>query len=128
MRAFELVIESKKDENGGGDCFIAALEELMDSNPFEKAHMNDMSMVHAVVTGQGPIEGIRHVHAWVEVGDVVIDKSNGNNIVMRKEVYYKAGQINPDNPAEYKKYNRDEMIEKVEKRGTYGPWELVRPQ
>ena len=81
MRALEFVKESKPNLPGGGDCFESALKELMGSNPFGKDHMDNMTLVHAAVTGQGEIEGVKHGHAWNEIGDVVIDKSNGRNIV-----------------------------------------------
>ena len=108
----------------GGDCFESALKELMGSNPFGKDHMDNMTLVHAAVTGQGEIEGVKHGHAWNEIGDVVIDKSNGRNIVMRKEDYYKAGNIDPNNTNEFKRYTRQEMAKMVSKFKTYGPWEL----
>lgn len=124
MRAKEFLQESKKDLSNGGDCFESALKELMNSNPFGKDHMDNMTLVHAVVTGQGEIEGVKHGHAWNEVGDIVIDKSNGRNIVMRKEQYYKAGNINPANRSEFKRYTRKEMANEVKKHKTYGPWDL----
>ena len=114
----------KESVDDGGDCFESALKELMGSNPFGKDHMDNMTLVHAVVTGQGEIEGVKHGHAWNEIGDVVIDKSNGRNIVMRKEDYYKAGNINPNNTNEFKRYTRQEMSKMVSKFKTYGPWEL----
>ena len=124
MRALEFVKESKPNLPGGGDCFESALKELMGSNPFGKDHMENMTLVHAAVTGQGEIEGVKHGHAWNEIGDVVIDKSNGRNIVMRKEDYYKAGNIDPNNTNEFKRYTRQEMAKMVSKFKTYGPWEL----
>ena len=101
MRALEFVKESKPNLPDGGDCFESALQELLHSNPFGKEDEDNMTLVHAVVTGQGEIEGLKHGHAWNEIGDVVIDKSNGRNIVMRKEDYYKAGNINPNNTNEF---------------------------
>ena len=124
MRAGEFLKESKEDFPSGGDCFESALQELMHSNPFGKDHMDNMTMVHAAVTGQGEIEGVKHGHAWNEIGDVVLDKSNGRNIVMRKEQYYKAGNIDPNNTNEFKRYTRNEMAKMVSKFKTYGPWEL----
>ena len=114
----------KESVDDGGDCFESALQELLHSNPFGKEDEDNMTLVHAVVTGQGEIEGLKHGHAWNEIGDVVIDKSNGRNIVMRKEDYYKAGNINPNNTNEFKRYTRQEMSKMVNKFKTYGPWEL----
>ena len=124
MRAFEFLKESKEDFPSGGDCFESALQELMHSNPFGKDHMENMTLVHAAVTGQGEIEGLKHGHAWNEIGDIVLDKSNGRNIVMRKEDYYRAGNIDPNNTNEFKRYTRQEMAKMVSKFKTYGPWEL----
>ena len=124
MRAFEFNTLTEQNLPDGGDCFESALKELMGSNPFGKDHMDNMTLVHAAVTGQGEIEGLKHGHAWNEIGDVVIDKSNGRNIVMRKEDYYKAGNIDPNNTNEFKRYTRQEMAKMVSKFKTYGPWEL----
>jgi hypothetical protein len=124
MRALEFVKESKPNLPGGGDCFESALEELMYSNPFGKDHMDNMTLVHAIVTGQGKIEGLRYGHAWNEIGDVVLDKSKGQNIVMRKEDYYRMGNIDPNNANEFKRYTTQEMAKMVSKFKTYGPWEL----
>ena len=48
---------------------------------------------HGEVVGKGKIKGIVHGHAWIEEGDMVIDKSNGKNITMPKSLHYKIGQI-----------------------------------
>jgi hypothetical protein len=50
-------------------------------------------LVHGTVTGQGPIAGMRYGHAWIEVGDVVLDPSNGRFVCARKSAYYAAGEI-----------------------------------
>ena len=124
MRALEFVKESKPNLPDLGDCFESALRELINSNPFGKDHMENMTLVHAAVTGQGEIEGLKHGHAWNEIGDIVLDKSNGRNIVMRKEDYYRAGNIDPNNTNEFKRYTTQEMAKMVSKFKTYGPWEL----
>jgi len=111
-------------EAKGGDCYESAFKELMDSDLFGKNTNDDTTMIHAVVTGQGDIDGVQHGHAWIEVGDVVIDQSNGRNIVMRKEDYYRIGKIDPNNSTEFKRYNRKEMAKKATQHKTYGPWDL----
>lgn len=100
-----------------GDCFEVAWKIMLDA----KGKDLDYVLVHAEVTGQGPVEGIKFIHAWVEIGDVVIDNSNDNNIVMRKEKYYEVGKISED---KMKRYTIEEALEWALKTGNFGPWEI----
>ena len=101
-----------------GDCFKAAGKNVI------HGEIPGLTLVHAMVTGQGGIEGVRHEHAWNEVGDVVLDNSNGRNIVMRKEQYYELGKVNADDPGQYRKYDRTAALKWMVKTKNYGPWEL----
>lgn len=101
------------DEFGGGDCFVVALENMMRDR--------DLYLCHGIVTGQGPLEGVRYSHAWNETqSGFVIDQSNGNDIVIDKASYYALGRIDP---SEVRYYNYEEMLRNVVERGTYGPWD-----
>ena len=63
--------------------------------------LNSLSLVHGYVTGQGSnVKDQRYGHGWLEIGDVVHDCTK--NAIMRKEQYYKLGNINPN---ELKKYS-----------------------
>jgi len=94
-----------------GDCFVAAFRYQMD-NP--KA-----LLVHGLVTGQGPIEGVVYPHAWNEEGDEAIDTSMGRNIRLPKSAYYALGKI-----SHTVKYTHERAIKVMEKNNlwTYGPW------
>ena len=103
-----------------GDCFEAAYKKLYDvfrDHPEAK-------LVHAIVTGQGDIKGVQHGHAWVEIGNTVLDFSNGRSIEMPKQIYYAIGNVDPSNSDEYKTYDFKEMADISMDQGTYGPWEL----
>ena len=105
-----------------GDCFEAAYKKLYDvfrDHPEAK-------LVHAIVTGQGDIKGVQHGHAWVEIGNTVLDYSNGRTIEMPKQIYYAVGNIDPSNSDEYKTYSYKEMADISMDQGTYGPWELPK--
>lgn len=108
----------KENKEPAGDCFKAAGKNIL------HGEIPGLVLVHAMVTGQGPIEGKRHAHAWNEVGDVVLDNSNGRNIVMRKEQYYEIGKVNADDPKQYRKYDRTAALKWMVKTKNYGPWEL----
>ncbi len=103
-----------------GDCFEAAYKKLYEV--FRKHP--EAKLVHAIVTGQGPIKGVQHGHAWVEIGDTVLDYSNGRTIEMPKQIYYAVGNVDPSNSNEYKTYSFKEMADISMDQGTYGPWEL----
>jgi len=59
-------------------------------------------------------------HAWLELGDAVFDFSNGKHVITRREVYYKAGSINPDDCL---RYSQEEARKWVLRMKHYGPWE-----
>lgn len=97
---------------GDGDCYEAAAKLIMFGELSSSARL-----VHGNVTGQGPVAGIRFGHAWVEIGDVVLDHSNGHHIAMSREEYYRIGRIK--NPRRYsREYARIFLIH----RRHYGPW------
>ena len=123
MRAFEFLTEvDDQFEAPVGDCFEAAYKKLYEvfrKNPEAK-------LVHAIVTGQGEIKGVQHGHAWVEIGDKVLDYSNGRTIEMPKQIYYAVGNVDPSNSDEYKTYSFKEMADISMDQGTYGTWELPK--
>lgn len=104
------------EENKHGNCFVVALHKFME-NP------RRYTLVHGVVTGQGPLEGIQYCHAWVidENTDKVIDMTLPTK--MQKipvELYYNIGQISIT-----KEYKASDVAKMLDKYGTYGPWDKV---
>jgi hypothetical protein len=120
----------------GGDCFQAALRTVMD---MPKEEQDGCYVVHGYPMGQGDIEGIRFVHAWVEAKekvaetddgesisiDVVIDNSNGKEVSMPRAMYYRLGKIDPD---EVVRYEVQEAFLKAVTTGHYGPWDIDRTE
>jgi len=100
------------DANKGGNCYVKALH-YMQEDP-------SATLVHGLVDGQGPLEGITYNHAWCEKSGKIIDmtlqKSAQKSIPI--DLYYKIGNIKTTY-----KYTYDEMLEKMDEYGTYGPWE-----
>lgn len=110
-----ILVETPKEE--GGDCFEVAGRKMIYEN------MPGMKLVHAYVSGQGPLKGRRFEHAWNEIGDVVIDSSNGKNIILRKEIYYKLGKVK-QTKGQYASYTHPEALAKMVEHHHYGPWDL----
>jgi hypothetical protein len=100
-----------------GDCFQVSAQSILYDN------LPGLKLVHAYVTGQGPLKRRRYEHAWNEIGDVVIDKSNGRQIVMRKEQYYQLGNV-VEKPGEYVVYDADQARKKMFQTKNYVPWDL----
>lgn len=98
-----------------GDCFHAAFLFAGD-HPY----LYDVHIVHGKPLGQGPIAGERFDHAWVEIGDVVIDPSNEQLLITRRDTYYMTGDIDA---SLVKRYDLKEAIERAEETGHSGPWE-----
>lgn len=85
-------------------------------------------LCHGWPIGQGPILGVKHGHAWLELdvagATVCIDYSNGKACEMFRDDYYALGQIEPD---EVRRYAFREMQEMVKLHEHYGPWEGAEP-
>lgn len=96
----------------GGDCYDANADKFLCL-----ALSNDWCLCHGRAIGCNQIEGIHHGHCWMENMDTVLDFSNGNTVTMRKEEYYKIGNI-----YNVKRYTRDELIKKLLEFKHYGPW------
>ena len=126
----EISLETPADEQYAtdGNCYESAASYIMDNvlmkrfGQPEEPHgsTSDTVLVHAEVTGQGHIEGLKYGHAWVEVGGIVIDNSNGNNIKLPIDVYYRLGQVGSN----IYKYTPEETRRWILDSETYGPWEL----
>lgn len=103
------------DENKNGDCFEVAL------NTFFK-DPSRYTLVHGVVNGQGPLEGIQYCHAWVidEDEDCVIDNTQPTHKKLPTGLYYMLGKIETT-----REYGLSEAVEMMNKYGTYGPWDPV---
>ena len=105
------------EKNRNGDCYSSAVNLVMKLNS-----MGDKKakLVHGIVTGQGALKGLEYSHAWVESGDMVLDYSNGRELVVPKELYYKIGKI-----TKTKKYGYMEMLQNLVKKEHYGPWDKM---
>lgn len=104
------------EENQHGDCFVVSLNKFMEDP-------KKYTLVHGVVTGQGPLEGIQYNHAWVEdkFGDVYDETlSFPFNNGLSQEFYYGLGKIEIT-----RKYNAEQVLKMLDKYGTYGPWDKV---
>jgi len=77
----------------------------------------NLILVHAIIIGQGPIEGVEHGHAWIEDGDTVFDPAN--NIRLPKDEYYALARIQ-----KAVKYTFKELKRKVTEHRTWGAWDL----
>lgn len=95
-----------------GQCYEKAAKAII-----QGLDIPALRLCHGQPVGQGPIEGIKHGHAWLELGDIVIDPSTGG--VFRTEQYYRIGQIKNK---EVKRYTRLEAIRMLVQTEHYGPW------
>lgn len=107
-----------------GRCYEAAGRLLMDPSRALKfgVRYGELTLVHAEVQGQGMISGVRHGHAWVVAGDVVVDVSGDREIVVPREFYYRMGRV--DEIGNICTYTRLEACEKMLEHGHWGPWDL----
>jgi len=98
-----------------GYCYKANADYLM------KIYLTDRNtpiiLCHGNALGQGPIDGKRHGHAWLEINNSVMDFSNGRTVVMEKSKYYKIGYIKYVH-----RYTAKEAAIMLLKHQNYGPW------
>jgi len=106
-----------------GDCFVVAFRLVMD--------MEGATLVHGEVS-HGDFPELRFTHAWIEQQvellpgvrmTLVIDRSNGRNVQIPKELYYLFGRI-VDEPGKLARYTRDQARRMAFETGHYGPWDL----
>ena len=96
-----------------GNCFEVALHTFMEDP-------QNYILVHGVVSGQGPLDGIKYCHAWVLDGDTVIDNTQKKLNRLPKVVYYSLGDISIT-----REYDSKDVYNMMEKYGTYGPWDFI---
>ena len=109
-------------ERGEGDCFPVAGRAMIDVEPaMEQA---GFKLVHALVQGEGELEGRRFFHAFNMLGDVVFDNSNGNKIMTRRENYFSQGGIDPTIKGGFATYTAEEALINMAKNMHWGPWDL----
>jgi len=104
--------------NQGGSCY----QDAMNYFSMKSISNKKLKLVHGLVVGQGPIEGVKYGHAWVEDGNTVIDPSKKPALKVPKQLYYAIGNIKKSTVFDY---NRAETSAAVSKHKTYGPWEPV---
>jgi hypothetical protein len=105
--------------SGMGDCYHANGQLFVNETLFP-GDKKGWLLVHGEVAGQGPLEGIKYGHCWIEDGGTVIDQSNGNNVKMSKKAYYALGQIG-DNVIKYKPEQVRKKILQTEHWGSWNP-------
>jgi len=109
-------------EKAGGDCFPVAGRAILDAD--EQMENNGFKLVHALVSGEGDLNGRRFFHAFNMLGDIVFDNSNGKNIMTRKEIYFSQGGIDPNLKGGFATYNKEEALINMAQNMHWGPWDL----
>jgi len=98
-----------------GDCYPNAYNLLMQ---LHDEGNNKALLVHGIFTRKnGNIEN----HAWVEIGDLMIDPSIDpeNPFQFIKKEFYKSGGVSEN---KVRRYTYMEALEKLISTGNYGPW------
>jgi hypothetical protein len=115
------------EKNKNGNCYEAAGRIVIYATRPDKTKIEYIGtpyLVHAQVTGQGAIEGMKYGHAWIEDDVFVYDYSNNRKLEIPKALYYKAGKIIEQQPI-YFKYTFAEAKSKMKDTEHYGSWDLI---
>jgi len=95
----------------GGDCFRVAANLTL--------QLGDRArLIHGQPTLTRP-PYIKYDHAWVEVGDEVLDLSNDKAYAISRELYYAVGHIDSE---ESESYSSEETRSQLLEHEHYGPW------
>lgn len=144
----ETEITPLPESRTNGDCFPVALRlgtrELFDPI-IDEIPRSDIRIVHGLPVGTGSLNaGKRYWHAWVEVKhrtrippevvaanpafahfgseivtELVVDRSNGNDMAIPKAVFYNVGQLDEEHVW---RYTMNEARARSIRAGNYGPW------
>ncbi len=124
-------VRSKNKLPERGDCLAASF------NLAWRLHRGGATVfiVHGHVAGQGKLYGKRYRHAWVEeprqckLGERVYDRflvhdhSNGNRVVLPRELYYEMAGVE-ETPGTLFRYTFEDAALRLLKTETYCFWEL----
>jgi mevalonate pyrophosphate decarboxylase len=93
-----------------GDCFEVAMKLLWTSPTYR--------LIHAIVERRS--DGKKHIHSFIldTESNMIIEKSNNNNIKLPKEIYFALGNIE-----HYVIYDINDVCKKCVKYKHYGPWD-----
>ena len=114
-------------ESANGDCFEIHSRFISNSiigyNRKDIKYEPGWTLVQGVVTGSPDteVDGIRFGHSWMEKDNMVWDISNGRDIKLPKDLYYKLGNIKEQ---ECYKYDEAQTRANILKYGHWGSWEF----
>ena len=95
-----------------GNCYKVAADLMLASRN------KKFVLVHGLLEGKVMFDGLIIGHAWIEMGDVVIDEANGRKFYIEKEEYYRTRHV-----IHVRKYTLEEARTLKKRFGTYGPWD-----
>ena len=122
-------LAQQADFPNGGDCFMISANTLLDhatgwNKAMILAELSELTLAHGVVSGRGPLQGVRFSHGWIEgVRDGLrwaVDLSNGKQVAVPVELYYALGHIRSN---EVTHYTASEARRRLVDHAHYGPWE-----
>jgi hypothetical protein len=64
-------------------------------------------------------DGLHHVHAWIEYGDLCLNISKGERLCFPRDIYYEGGHIQ-----RVVRYDEKTYGYYVNTHKTWGPWDL----
>ena len=106
-------MRERKTQKKAGDCFEAAGRLAQD---LDAAGLS-VKLIHAQVSGQGKLEGVRFWHAWIETQGVALDFANGRRIGIRAEKYRAAGRA-----SNVREYEIMQALVEAARSRHWGPW------
>lgn len=101
-----------------GDCFEIHGKFMLDQ--MFHGTGDRYTLVHGMVHGQGDVAGYRFAHSWIEIGESILDISNGGFVKMSIEKYYELGKI-----SDVHKYTIEDVMSKVNQHEHWGCWDFV---
>jgi len=117
-------MEMRGDSEPVGDCYTAAYDavaKLFDEMRAGEQPESPLCLVHgSVVPLGGPQQGTRIDHAWIEIGQDVMEVSLGQKLRFPKERYEATFHAHVR-----VRYSHTEAIWRHLESGNYGPWDTT---
>jgi len=112
-------------EETGGDCYKANGILFMCA----MLGVEDAFLVHGTITPiLGPLAGVTHGHAWIEVGDQIIDVSNKKDRRIPRSIYHAIAGFDENAQGSFTKYSLDHFARLIAKHKHWGPFSLYHDE
>ena len=125
MKIKKKMKKKMKKDHGGGDCYEANGRWYLQNG----GKSSGLILCHGEVTGQGPLQGVKFGHCWIEEhneanGMVTVHDYSATHgkegLHVPAYKYYAVGQIGSN----VVRYTHESFVNRLNAHSTWGPWDF----